>query len=82
MYNEIDSGKGQFSSENVKDLIQQQQHFFQELSYSQAEFKLLRRLHLDGGCNNYTFKYISKSKKHDFNVKIDGEFTKDPKLID
>ena len=81
MYNEIDSGKNQFSFENVKNLIQQQQNFFQELSYNQAEFKLLRKLHLDGGCNNYTFKYISKSKKHDFNVKINGEFTNDSKLI-
>ena len=51
------------------------------MSHNQAEFKLLRKLYQDGGCNAYTFKYINRNKKHDFNVKINNVFTNDSKLI-
>ena len=75
LYNEIDSGNSIFSLQDVKEIVQQQQNFFREMSHNQAEFKLLRKLYQDGGCNAYTFKYINRNKKHDFNVKINNVFT-------
>ena len=81
LYNEIDSGNSIFSLQDVKEIVQQQQNFFREMSHNQAEFKLLRKLYQDGGCNAYTFKYINRNKKHDFNVKINNVFTNDSKLI-
>ena len=81
LYDDIDSGNSTFSLQDVKDIVQQQQNFFKEMSYSQAEFKLLQKLHQDGGCNAYTFKYINRNKKHAFNVKINDVFTNDSKLI-
>ena len=61
----------------IKELREQQQAYFRQLVYSQAEFKFMRKLRDDGHSNKLTFECIKESRKLNYSLKIDGEISND-----
>ena len=61
----------------IKELREQQQIYFRQLVYSQAEFKFMRKLRDDGHSNKLTFECIKESKKLSYSLKIDDEILND-----
>ena len=56
----------------IQNLVKTQQDYFKGLVFTQAEFRYMQRLKVDGANNSYTFKHIPNLKKQNYKLKIDG----------
>ena len=75
LFSQFDSNQNDSSIKNqIKELIQEQQQYYKDLVFSQAESKYMSKLQFDGHNNSLTFKHIPKCKKHQYKLKIDDKY--------
>ena len=81
LYKKIDNSSDKDSLQNIQDVIQTQQEYFQKLVSSRAETYYMRYLLLDGKPNYLTFQNMKPKKKRSYNLLIDNEMTDCPEKI-
>ena len=82
LFSQFDSNQENLSiKDDIKTLIQEQQQYYKDLVYSQAETKYMSKLQYDGHNNSLTFKHIPKFKRHEYKLKIGDDYTVDNKVV-
>lgn len=67
------------TNQQIVELTLNQQAYFKQLVYTNAEFKIIQRIQADGGNNSYTYRHIKKSRRYNYKLKINNKIINCPK---
>ena len=78
LYKNLDRSNSDDTLKQIQNLVRTQQDYFKGLVFTQAEFKYLQRLKIDGANNSFTFKHIPNFKKQNYKLKVDDNLVTCP----
>ena len=81
LYESLSRSSSPDALNQIQELVKTQQDYFKGLVFTQAEFRYLQKLKIDGANNSFTFKHVPNFKKQNFKIKVENELVTCPQKL-